>query len=318
MSIFEVIVLLFLTIFFLILFIKKEKRPVWFAWLPILILLAVILHFIMDGPRWQMYTPYALAAIIGLRSLIGRSRKTVRDLSNKKPNIFKRAISIIGALLGLAAIALSAFIANIFPIPTQQAPSGQYEVGTRYLHFIDSERKEISTADTSDHRSLLVQVWYPASSTESFERAMVLPESKRYMSKIFKKFGLPPFAASHLESVKSFSFLEAPIISGNQSLPIILYSHGLLGNLSGNTHKMEELASHGYVVFSVAHSYGTQISLKEDGTWLTALDPKILRPQFKMSTDSAANVMAEKKEEAIFKRVESPIKLNSKDRKNLR
>ena len=310
----EVILLLVLVIYLFFLFIKKEKRPGWSGWIPIIVLFVVLMHFVIDGQRWQMYISYSLAAILALNVISSRFRKGNRKQANSKPSKLGQILTILGSVLGLVLIGLCAIIANIFPVPTLQAPTGQYEVGTTYLHLIDYDREEKVTDDTTDHRSLWLQAWYPAGSTDSHERALVLPESERYMGELFKRFGIPPFAASHLESVKSFSYLEAPIISGSQSFPVILYSHGLTGNLSGNTQKMEALASHGYVVYSVAHSYGTQISLKEDGTWLTTMDPNIMKPSYKISIDSAANALADQEEEAIFKRAVSPANLTAKDR----
>jgi len=314
MKLFEVILLLLFVVYFIILFIKKEKRPSWFAWLPIAILLTTIIHFTIDGPRWQLFIVYVLTAILGLGLIRYRFRKDKEIQVESPPKILRRVLSIFRSLFGLILIGFCAFIANLFPVPTLQAPSGPFEVGTSYMHLVDHERQEMVTADTTDHRSLWIQVWYPAESTDSYDRANALPEAESYMGENFGRYGIPPFAASHLKSVKSYSYLDAPIKSGKQSYPVILYSHGLTGNLSGNTQKMQALASHGYVVFSVAHSYGTQISLNEDGSWLTTIDSNLRKPTFTRHSDSIINAKADQEEEAIFKRVGSPENLTVVDR----
>ena len=47
------------------------------------------------------------------------------------------------------------------------------------------------------------------------------------------------------------SFFEAPPLKQNASLPVVVYAHGLGGWMSENTALLEEIASHGYAVFSV-------------------------------------------------------------------
>jgi len=44
-----------------------------------------------------------------------------------------------------------------FPVPT-----GQYKVGTTYMHFLDKTRPETLTKAPGDFRELEIQAWYPA------------------------------------------------------------------------------------------------------------------------------------------------------------
>jgi hypothetical protein len=48
--------------------------------------------------------------------------------------------------------------------------------------------------------------------------------------------------------------------------PVLLFSHGYGGVVMQNTALMEELASHGYVVFSIAHPYESLVSSFPDGS----------------------------------------------------
>jgi dienelactone hydrolase len=58
---------------------------------------------------------------------------------------------------------------------------------------------------------------------------------------------------------------DVPISSGEETYPILIFSHGWGEHFSQNTILMEELASNGYVVFSVAHHYECKFSSFPDG-----------------------------------------------------
>ena len=45
------------------------------------------------------------------------------------------------------------------------------------------------------------------------------------------------------------------MLGGDAPLPVIFFSHGLISHLAQNTALMEHLASLGYVVVSIAHTY---------------------------------------------------------------
>ena len=63
-----------------------------------------------------------------------------------------------------------------------------------------------------------------------------------------------PFFAQHIYHGRTNTYENAPLVAGDSNLPTIIYSHGY-GQFAGqNTSLMEELASHGYVIYSIHHS----------------------------------------------------------------
>ena len=50
------------------------------------------------------------------------------------------------------------------PIELPQ-PAGNYSIGTVTYFLTDINREEIVTADTTDKRELILQIWYPADNT---------------------------------------------------------------------------------------------------------------------------------------------------------
>jgi len=265
----EITLIVSLVIYFIGSFLNKRDRPFWLTWILYSAFIISILHIFLEGSRWQMYIAYALTVLLFILSILRKTIYNKVDQKEPAPSKLKRSGVRIALVFGMLFLAISAFFAHIFPVPTLPAPIGPHKVGTTFFHFIDHNREEIITPDTNDVRSLWVQAWYPAEHIESLEQAPAMSESDRFMGDYAKLVGLPRFMVDHVKLIKCNSYVNAPIKSGEETYPIIIYSHGYYSNVSDNTQKMEALASNGYVVFSVSHSYESQLSLSDDGSWLT-------------------------------------------------
>jgi len=81
-----------------------------------------------------------------------------------------------------------------------------------------------------------------------------------------KDFLLPEFAFSHFALIQSNSYLDAPLAKQETAYPILVFSHGYSpGFFAQNTVQMEELASHGYIIFSVGHAYESAMVFDAQG-----------------------------------------------------
>jgi dienelactone hydrolase len=58
---------------------------------------------------------------------------------------------------------------------------------------------------------------------------------------------------------------DAPLLAAQSQFPLLIFSHGLGGVRMQNTFLMEELASQGYVVASIDHTYGGAVTIFPDG-----------------------------------------------------
>jgi predicted dienelactone hydrolase len=146
-------------------------------------------------------------------------------------------------------------------------PTGPYQSGTTSFALIDETRLEAFTEDPKDHRELLVRVWYPAQPV-----AGARPEpfwgkdTKEIASLLAQSMRLPKTTFDDLALVQSHAYTDAPLAKSKSSYPVLVFSHGYIpGFLSQNTAQMEELASHGYVVFSIGHSYENVANIFPDG-----------------------------------------------------
>jgi dienelactone hydrolase len=128
------------------------------------------------------------------------------------------------------------------------APTGFATVGTRVIHLTDLTREDPYVKQGA-RRELAVRLWYPASlkSNQTCTAAnYVSPAVWQYFSQIV---GVPTFP------VKTNSCLDAPFEDGSH--PVVVFSPGFTASFTDYTFLTEDLASRGYIVASVAHTYET-------------------------------------------------------------
>ena len=77
---------------------------------------------------------------------------------------------------------------------------------------------------------------------------------------------MPSFFLDHLALVKMPAYKDSKIAPTKDGYPVILFSHGWNGFNGQNTGQAIQLASHGYVVVGVQHTYGAVITVFADGT----------------------------------------------------
>ncbi len=127
---------------------------------------------------------------------------------------------------------------------TVPAPTGANKVGTRTLDLLDADRSD-PYLETGQDRELLVRFWYPTASNKEcrpapYASAAVL----EYLGRLVQV--APP-------RVKTNSCQDSPIAAGTH--PVVVFTHGYTGTFTDYTFLFEDLASRGYVVASVAHTY---------------------------------------------------------------
>lgn len=156
-----------------------------------------------------------------------------------------RSLALALFLAGPSAAAAQAG-AHPFRLPE---PTGPYPVGT--TGFSVRRAGGGGVPDAPDE--LVVTVWYPAGDVAGSPSAPYLPEEGAL--RVMAAYGRNPAGTALLaRDVATHSRLGAPVADIGNPLPILLFSHGYLGLPSDYTALMEDLASHGFAVFSVAHT----------------------------------------------------------------
>ncbi len=263
MRIFEVLTLVILFLSLVVRMWRVEKRPSWITYLPTAAILMILVHFVTEGYRWQMMPTYILVVLLFVLS--------VPWLLGKKTNLVagrgRRVLNTIGIILGLVVIAIATALSALLPVFKMPNPSGQYAVGITSFAFTDESRPEIFTDDPTDKRLVYIQAWYPAGSTADSTRTplWIFPEKVTPVV-VESLLDKPGFLLDHLGSVKSNSYLNTPLNELEAAYPVLVFSHGHAeGFVAQNMVQMEELASHGYVIFSVGHAYESSLVLDAQG-----------------------------------------------------
>lgn len=268
--------------------VSVRKRNRWFHLLPGFSLIMIPIHILVEGQRWQMYPIYFYAILLFI--FTAKNIKHVSkssDKSNIKERKLLRTIGAIVCFLFLIIVTLPPLLMPIFRLPN---PSGPYAVGIKYGYLIDKSRLETLTPDPTDFMEVSVQVWYPAEITGNI-KPIKYWENAAERSKIISKFwdGLPSFLFNHFSFVQTHSYLDANLSRAKQMFPVLIFNHGALGLPSLNTVLMEELVSHGYIIFSIGHADYIPFFIKPDGQ-LKAFDPNSNELQLKMKENDDPEV----------------------------
>ena len=211
--------------------------------------------------RWPMWPAYLLLILITLRAAL--------DLDRQEGEPVKTWVKVLGRsallVLSLAVIILPTMI---FPRVAYAKPTGPYEVGVRSEFWIDSSRAETFTTDPGDYRKLLVEVWYPADVSKGAKRVTAHPDPDALAEELAAALpgGLPSFIFSSAGSGITWAYRDQPVTGAERSFPLLVFSHGFGGTRVANNFQMAEMASHGYIVASVEHSYTSIGTRFPDGT----------------------------------------------------
>ena len=182
---------------------------------------------------------------------------------------------ITGPIFALLAVA--GFIPlHWFPLHDLPAPSGEFAVGVRDFELVDESRKGVNGVGENDPRRLLVRVWYPAGNVSGMEVRPYYNEAETDTAAraLGDQIGAG-FLGQSQSLIDTNSYENAPLLDGAEQLPTIIYSHGYGAHLAQNTALMEELASNGYVIYSVHHT-GDAGAIYTPSGELLELDPAII------------------------------------------
>jgi len=215
-----------------------------------LLLFAIIIaliHIFVEGYRWQMAPAYLSLGFLYFRMKIG-----VLQLS--------RRFHKVGWGTWIVFVILQPAIVPVIKLPS---PTGPHIIGTETFHLIDSSRSEWFTPEIdNDFRELMVQVWYPASS-KSGEPIPYLDNLSIRKKALADAGGLPTFLVSHIDLTKTHSYENASIKYG--TYPLLVFSHGITGYRQLSTSLIEDLASHGYIVAALDHTYDCNLTVFTNG-----------------------------------------------------
>lgn len=217
--------------------------------------------------RWQDAFGAGVGGLGLLTLLVNRLRRSAPA---------RGAPFVSGTLFALLVLGATAAVL-MFPVAPLPTPSGPDRVGVRDFELSDASRPGVFKAGPTEPRRLLVRVWYPAGDVSGRRpRPYFTPREAQTMGRsIGQLVGFPPLFTD-LRHVRTNSYPDAPLKPGLSGAPVVFYSHGYTAFLGQNTALMEELASHGYVIFSVQHTYDAAATLFPNGDVASA-DPELFQ-----------------------------------------
>jgi hypothetical protein len=163
---------------------------------------------------------------------------------------------LLTVMLGCQERAAAPSIQTVLPEPT-----GRYAVGSRYLYLVDRDRPDLISPDPEDYRAISLQVWYPAEPGPDDQ--IILLSDRKLIEGYVNEGALDSTILTEWAMEPTHSFLKARPARPRRPFPVILYSSS--GVMNANTFLSEELASHGYVVFSIGHPYWCEFYFDADG-----------------------------------------------------
>ena len=220
---------------------------------------------VMDH-RWQAAGGVAVAVLLLVSALAGKLRE------GRKPLRVPYVSGAVFTLLGVVAFGLL----HVFVITGLPAPSGEHPVGVRDFELSDNSRKGVLAAGDDEPRRLLVRVWYPAGEVAGLSPRPYFNEieAETTASGLGSVMGMP-FFFQYLKHSSTNSYENAPLVDEAENQPVVIYSHGYTSFPGQNTALLEELASHGYIVYSVQHTYDSSPVVFPNGD-VADLDPALL------------------------------------------
>jgi predicted dienelactone hydrolase len=211
-------------------------------------LAVVVLAGVLGQIRWQMLPAYLLFAILSLLTL--------------KRSYSHVAVRLVGVSLGAVLLLVAATLSVGLPVLSLPAPDGPNTVGTASFHLVDDSRDNSFFGAPDEERELYLQAWYPG----VIEEGQREPRVRTLWAELYRgERDLFTAFASYLRGVKTHSYDEIPLSAAQASYPVIVFSHAMGSFAEQSTPLMEHLASHGYVVLSVGHTYTSMRVVSSDG-----------------------------------------------------
>jgi len=204
---------------------------------------AVAAQLQLEGARWQMIPLYVTAFGLVVGDVVFIDRRL--EWKNR----------IARSVFGLSGLALAATLPMVLPVPELPVPSGPETIGTMSVELVDAEREEIYGENPGGPRRFVVQVFYPAQAVEGVAAVPWSEDLEVVAPALSELLGFPSWFLNHTRYVETHSYPSLPLAEG--TFPVVIYSHGWTGFRTVALNQLETLASNGYIVIAIDHTYGS-------------------------------------------------------------
>ncbi|MDR8408746.1 alpha/beta hydrolase [Nonomuraea sp. 3-1Str] len=151
--------------------------------------------------------------------------------------------------------------------PALPKPTGSHAVGTTSLYLKDTSRPD-PWVPTAKARELMVSLWYPAASPGKRRASyMTAKESEA----LLKDGGITGVPLDVLSRTRTNAFTDARPARRGHGLPLVVLSPGFTKPRATLTGLAEDLASRGYAVAAIDHTYENVATTFPDGRVTTCV-----------------------------------------------
>lgn len=167
-------------------------------------------------------------------------------------------------------------------------PGGHQFVGTIEIELTDNSRTDALAPDPSIPRSFMVQIFYPITRPRS--RTSTQAPYMRAAAAAFQEayYGFP---TGSLSSVKTNSYRGAPISLYDNTANVVLFSPGFQYSRVFYTSLAEELASQGYIVVAIDHTYDATAVEFPDGAVALSAFLNVTNPPEQVTSEQLAVIL---------------------------
>jgi len=146
-------------------------------------------------------------------------------------------------------------------------PTGPYGIGTELRALVDPARDEPATPELTDKRKIAVQLFYPADPCPTGAPAALMArgEAKSAGGTIWAFKDWPPDKPWE-QLVVMHARANVPLATAGGRFPVMIFSHGFTGLRDFSVSYLEDLASWGFVVAAISHTYDSAAVVFPDGS----------------------------------------------------
>jgi len=168
-------------------------------------------------------------------------------------------VIVVIIISGIAFVVIRRHQALILP-----APTGPYAVGRMEYDWTDQSRHDLFAPHAGTKRELVVWAWYPAMHVPGAPSAPYLPPKWGQLSEQQHGFIGQQLSQSS-DSIQTHSVERAPLATAVARYPVLIFEPGLGIIPAYYTTLLEDLASHGYVIFAITPTYSSDVVVFPDG-----------------------------------------------------
>ena len=169
----------------------------------------------------------------------------------------RRGLAVVVGSLAIATATPNPATAD--PTPYLPAPTGPAPVGTTSLYLEDTSRQD-PWVPSAGARELMVSLWFPAKSRGGQRAPYMTPKESELVLEGTGTTGVP---SDILSTTRTNAYTDVKPAGGKH--PLVVLSPGFTWPRTSLTALAEDLASHGYVVAGIDHTYENFATTFPDG-----------------------------------------------------